>query len=159
MKASSIKDIKLALDNADRKELLDIALRLIKFRKENKELVTYLLFEATDETGYVIQVKDTLDLQFAEVNRTNIYIAKKNLRKIIRTANKFIKYSNEATTEIEILSYLAQAIKELNLPLKKNVALANLFTSLLKKIDKRIGSLHEDLQFDFKGLIDELRSF
>jgi hypothetical protein len=158
MKASSVKEIKNTLESASHAELLALAMRLIKFKKENKELATYVLFEAGNETGYIIQVKDTLDLLFAEVNKTNLYFAKKNLRKILRTANKFIKYTEVTSTEVEILLYVAEAIKDLNLPMQKSAALLNLYNGLLKKIEKTMATLHEDLQYDYQRQLTELKA-
>ena len=54
-------------------------MRLTKFKKENKELLTYLLFEADDENGYVAGIKESLHLMFTEVNVKSLYITKKNI--------------------------------------------------------------------------------
>ncbi|MEO6406219.1 MAG: hypothetical protein ABIY51_02605 [Ferruginibacter sp.] len=158
MKASTVKEIKSALESSGHADLLQLCMRLIKFKKENKELATYVLFEAENETGYIIQVKDTLDLLFAEVNKTNLYFAKKNLRKITRTANRFIKYTEVATTEVDILLYVAEAMKDLNLPLHKSAALLNIFNGLLKKIEKVMSGLHEDLQYDYHRQLSTLKA-
>lgn len=149
MKAASVKEIKSALENVSSKELLDICIRLIKFKKENKELATYILFDETDEPGYVANVKASLDLLFDDVHKTNVYFAKKTLRKIVRVANKFIKYSNNATTEVEVLLFVAEKMRKINLEMSKSTALENIYLSLNKKINKAIMLLHEDLQYDY----------
>lgn len=149
MKAASVKEIKSALENVSPKELLDICIRLIKFKKENKELATYILFDETDEPGYVANVKASLDLLFDDVHKTNVYFAKKTLRKIVRVANKFIKYSNNATTEVEVLLFVAEKMRKINLEMSKSTALENIYLSLNKKINKAIMLLHEDLQYDY----------
>ena len=56
MKAASVKELKSALENIPPNQLLDICLRLVKFKKENKELATYILFDETDEAGYINNV-------------------------------------------------------------------------------------------------------
>ena len=149
MKAASVKEIKSALENVSPKELLDICIRLIKFKKENKELATYILFDETDEPGYVVNVKASLDLLFDDVHKTNVYFAKKTLRKIVRVANKFIKYSNNDTTEVEVLLFVAEKMRKINLEMSKSTALENIYLSLNKKINKAIMLLHEDLQYDY----------
>ena len=149
MKAASVKEIKSALENVSPKELLDICIRLIKFKKENKELATYILFDETDEPGYVANVKASLDLLFDDVHKTNVYFAKKTLRKIVRVANKFIKYSNNATTEVEVLLFVAEKMRKINLEMSKSTALENIYLNLNKKINKAIMLLHEDLQYDY----------
>jgi hypothetical protein len=87
---------------------------------------------------------------FDDVNRTNLYYAKKNLRKIVRHANKFIKYSGMDETEMEILLFLGRKIKELGLEMERSPALLNIYNGILKKTDKKINSLHEDLQYEFR---------
>jgi hypothetical protein len=156
MKAASVKEIKQELENISSSRLLELAMRLAKFKKENKELLTYLLFEAHDEQGYIAGIKESLHLMFTEVNVKSLYITKKNLRKIVRTANRFIKYSSDPITEVEILIYICEEINQLGIDLKKSTALQNIYTGLLKKIDKNIGLLHEDLQYDYLKEVKKL---
>jgi len=158
MKTASIKEIKDTLQDLGHPQLTEICLRLSKFKKENKELLTYLLFEAYDEPAYINNVKSTLDDMFAEVNKKNLYYAKKNIRKILRTANKYIRYSGNDITEPEILLYVALQIVALGLDIKKSQTLANLYNGILKKIDKSISSLHEDIQYDLLKLRQQLHS-
>ena len=61
MKIESIVTIKKELKHLSQEELLELCLRLGKFKKENKALLTYLLFESHDEDGYIESVKLTLD--------------------------------------------------------------------------------------------------
>lgn len=149
MNAASVKEIKTGLEQLTQKELVEACLRLVKFKKENKELLTYLLFEEANEAGYISNVKESLELLFEDVNRTNVYFAKKTLRKIVRTANKYIRYSKEPATETEILLFVAEKILSLNLNMKKNTALENIYLSVIKKIKKSVASMHEDLQYDY----------
>ena len=88
MKAATVKEIKTGLEEISPKELLSICLRLSKFKKENKELITYLLFEEQDEESYINSVKSEIDLAFETVNTTNLYFAKKNLRKIFSSVQR-----------------------------------------------------------------------
>lgn len=149
MNAASLKDIKVALENIPPNELLSICLRLAKFKKENKELVTYLLFDEADEPGYVASVKKSLALLFEDVNTSNLYFAKKTIRKIVRTANRYIRYSSQPTTEVEILLSVALQMQQLKIDFKKSTALHNIFLGLVKKIKKSVSSMHEDLQYDY----------
>lgn len=157
MKAASLKEIKTALEGTAPDELMKLCLRLIKFKKENKELLTYLLFEASDETGYVNSVNAALDELFEEVNTKSLYIAKKNLRKIIRLANRYIKYSDAETTEPDVLIHVCEKIKALNINLKRSTALLNLYQSLIKRINKAIAGMHEDIQYDYVKLVEGLK--
>jgi hypothetical protein len=156
MKAASSKEIKSALVEQSSTQLIDLCLRLARFKKENKELLTYLLFEEQDEEGYIISAKKLIDEGFETLNIQSAYIAKKNLRKIIRITNKFIKYSGIDTTEITLLIYVCRCIQESGLKLNNSVALKNIYLSLIKKIKTKISSMHEDLQYDFNKEIEDL---
>jgi hypothetical protein len=74
MKAVTIKDLKEELTNNTPKELRDLCLRLARFKKENKELLTYLLFESSDEAFYIEEVKKEVDEQFEIINRKSHYL-------------------------------------------------------------------------------------
>ena len=158
MKAASVKDIKNELENLPPNKLFAYCMRLAKFKKENKELLTYLLFEEHDENAYVEGIKAEINLLFEELNTKNLYFAKKNIRKIIRTVNKFIKYSEIHTTEVELTIYIISKIDASGLDMSKSVALTNIYKGLLKKVNKTISSLHEDLQYDFKRQLNQTNS-
>jgi hypothetical protein len=156
MKAASSKEIKSALIEQSPTQLIDLCLRLARFKKENKELLTYLLFEEQDEDGYIISAKKVINEGFETLNIQSVYIAKKNLRKIIRITNKFIKYSGIDTTEITLLIYVCRCIQESGLKLNNSIALKNIYLSLIKKIKTRISDMHEDLQYDINKEIEVL---
>ncbi|MEO8769851.1 MAG: hypothetical protein ABI402_07195 [Ferruginibacter sp.] len=156
MRAASLKDIKTELDLQPQQVLLGLCLRLAKFKKENKELLTYLLFEENNEAGYVESVKGEVDLAFLELNIKSVYIAKKNLRRILRSINRYIKYSSVKTTEATLLIYFCSKIKASGLQIDKSTALSNIYASQVKKIKTAIATLHEDLQYDFKKELEEI---
>ena len=156
MKTASVKEIKTELEGLPSAELLRICLRLTKFKKENKELLTYLLFESNNEAEYVKAVNEMLVGLFLTVNTKNLYLAKKTIRKIVRTANRYIKYSDSETTEPDILIFVCEGINDLQINLKKNTALLNLYAALLKRINKAVSAMHEDIQYDYLKLIERL---
>jgi hypothetical protein len=149
MKASTISEIKQELVNKPSPQLIELCLRLAKFKKENKELLTYLLFEAHDTHGYIQSLKDEMDVQFEEVNQSNVYFVKKTVRKILRIANKHIRYTGLSIVEIELLLYFCSKMTKLNVPITGNQQLMNIYQNQLKKIEKAIAGLHEDLQYDY----------
>ncbi len=61
MKAATINELKQELEHLSAAELKELCLRLAKFKKENKELLTYLLFEAHDTEAYSRSVKEEMD--------------------------------------------------------------------------------------------------
>ncbi|MEP7164429.1 MAG: hypothetical protein ABI741_07040 [Ferruginibacter sp.] len=157
MKAASIKEIKSALEELPPHELLPLILRLARFKKENKELITYLIFEANDEQSYIQSVKEAVDEQFSDINHSSLYFVKKSLRKILRLINRYTKYSDETQTGIELLIYFCKRIKELGIPVKKSTALVNLYDGQVKKIRKEINTMHEDLQYDYLKELETLQ--
>jgi hypothetical protein len=156
MKASTINELKLELTNTPESVLIDLCLRLARFKKENKELLTYLLFESHDTSAYIESVKKEMGLQFTEINKSNVYFVKKTLRKILRTANKHIRYSGLPIVEIELLIYFCESMKELGVSIEKNQVLLNIYQNQVKKINKAMAGLHEDLQYDYQKAISEL---
>ncbi len=149
MKASTISELKQELVTLPAPQLAELCLRLAKFKKENKELLTYLLFEAHDTTAYIESVKQELGAQFEAMNQSNVYLIKKTLRKILRITNKYIRYSGLPVVEIELLLYFLSKMTELNVSIKSNQLLLNMYNNQLKKAEQAIAGLHEDLQYDY----------
>jgi hypothetical protein len=156
MKAATISEMKKDLSSLPSKELLYLMLKLAKYKKENKELLSYLLYESGDEKSYIAGIKEEMDLQFNEVNYASIFYAKKTFRKILRTANKYIRYSGLKTTEIEVLMYYCKNLKASKIPIHKSPQMINLYQRQLDKIIKTINGLHEDLQFDYQEELENL---
>ena len=156
MKASTINELKSELTNIPAPKLIDLCLRLARFKKENKELLTYLLFESHDIPAYIEGVKKEMALQFEDINKSNVYFIKKTLRKILRTANKHIRYSGLPIVQIELLLYFCESMKELGVSINKNQVLLNIYQNQVKKINKAMTGLHEDLQYDYRKAISEL---
>lgn len=150
MKAASISVLKKELSLLPPKDVMEICMRLAKFKKENKELLSYQLFEANDEPNYIISVKSEIDAQFAEINRSTMYYIKKSIRKILRTTHKYIRYSGIRRTEVELLIYFCTKLKTSGIPINASTALSNLYQAQFQKIENALATLHEDLQYDYE---------
>lgn len=157
MKPASVNEIKQKLKETDKKELIEICQRLARFKKENKELLTFLLFEEDDLPNYIKNVKEEIDEGFLQVNTSNVYFAKKTIRKVLRLANKHIRYTGSKTMEAEILLHYLTNFKGLNLNWQKSTALTNLYKAQLKKINTAIATMHEDLQYDYQRQLERLK--
>lgn len=156
MKAASISEIKNELSTLGKTELLAVCMRLAKFKKDNKELLNYLLFEANDLDAYIAAVKEEMDEGFTTVHKNNLFFAKKTIRKVLRIANKHIKYTLSKQAEIEILFSFCQLLKKTGfLGSYKNV-LHNMYAQQVKKINLAVNSLHEDLQYDYREQVEAL---
>jgi len=157
MKAASLGELKHELLTRPQKEVFELCLRLAKFKKENKELLTFLLFEAGDLQSYIQNVKKEIDEQFSLINKTNLYFAKKSIRKILRTVNKFIKYAASKEAEVELLIYYCIKLQESGIALHKSAALTNLLNMQIKRIFKSMELLHEDLQYEYFKDLEKLK--
>ncbi len=157
MKAASLADIKKELSHLSQAQLIEVCLRVSKFKKINKELVNYLLFEAHDEEAYREKVKTIIDIRFAEMPLTNMFFSTKYLRKTLRLTKQYIQYSINKQTEIELLIYFCDRLLITPIKIKKYPAISNLLERLLEKIAKEIAKLHEDLQYDYSKELEKLR--
>jgi hypothetical protein len=157
MKAAGLTEIKKELNAVPPAQLVELCLRLAKFKKDNKELLSYLLFESHNLQAYIEAVKENMDTEFAaEPGRSHVYFIKKHLRKILRTTNKQIKYTGSKQAEIELLLYFCTKVKETGIKVNDSLALANLYQQQLKKIGKAISGQHEDLQYDYLRQLEKL---
>ncbi len=85
-----------------------------------------------------------------------MYFVKKTLRKIVRTAAKYIRYSGSETVEAEVLIYLCTRIKELGTTINSNTIISNIYKAQVKKIEKAVAAMHEDLQYDYVKQVKKL---
>jgi hypothetical protein len=156
MKSATVHEIKKELENLEPVQAQALCLRLARFKKENKELLTYLLFEAGNEQAYIEQVKRDTTEEFNQLSNLNVYYVKKSLRRILRLVNKQIKYSGLPETELALRLHFCQQIKESNLPIEKSTVLVNLHQQQLKKINLALAKLNEDLQYDYHTEIENI---
>ena len=156
MKPATIKDIKSALSTLSHEELTIICVKMAAFDKGNKELLTYLLFEADDQAMFIKNVKEEMDHQFAQAS-SNIYFAKKTYRKILRIVNNYIRFSKTKTTEVELLIYFCKCLSDSVGSVNHHPVISNMYERQLVKIEKALSTLHEDLQYDYGQALEELR--
>lgn len=156
MKAASIVEIKKVLKTLDEDQLMACCLRMAKFKKDNKELLTYLLFEEKDEQSYIELIKEEIELEFDEINSNHIYYAKKGIRKILRNITKYIRYSGKKQTEVEILICFCETLRDSGIRFRSSNALYNLYETQIRKIKKALDTLHEDLRYDYQDAVDRL---
>jgi hypothetical protein len=156
MSTATISEIKKAFTTLTHEEISKICLILAKYKNENKELISYLVFEADDPALFLKKAKIEIDRQFSLMSNTNVYLAKKNIRKILQTVNRYIKFNASKQMEVELLIYFCQSIKDSGLPFRKHPVTENIYLRQLAKIDKALKTLHEDLQYDYGLIVKEL---
>lgn len=149
MKPASIGIIKKELNHKSSDELEQLVLRLAKYKVENKELLSYLLFDVDDEDRFIENVKKELDKLFTEINTSNFYYIKKGIRRILRILKRHIRYSQNKETEVELLIYFCEKLINFNPSIKTNKAMVFLYEKQKELIVRRISLLHEDLQYDY----------
>lgn len=156
METASISVIKKELKNLPPEELQTIVNRLAKYKKENKELLSYLLFEAYNEQTFIQSVKEEIDEQFLSLNQSSFYLAKKTIRKVLKTTNKYIRFSGIKETEIQLLIYFCQKLKASQISYKSSRVIFNLYINQIKRINKVLSMLHEDIQYDYREEVENL---
>ncbi|HVW94906.1 MAG TPA: hypothetical protein VHA56_02975 [Mucilaginibacter sp.] len=150
-----LQDIKKELQHLRADQINDLCLRLARYKKENKELLAYLLFEADDEQAFIEKVKAEVGFMFSQLP-SHSYTASKSLRKILRLISKYCKFMASKTGEIELqLNFCDNYLQYVN----RNTSykpLRMLLVRQIQKINLGIRRLHEDLQSDYGHNYDNL---
>ncbi len=155
MQTTTLLQQKKELAKLEKKDLVDLCIRLAKYKKENKELLNYLLYDAYDPLQYAEQVKFFLEIEFSALQK-NYYYSTKSLRKILRQIIKNIKYTGSKQVEIELLIWFCTNFLNFADTRTSHKPLQGILTRQLDKIIKLIPKLHEDLQFDYQTEFDKL---
>jgi hypothetical protein len=156
MQTATLAEIRRELKMRSPREVTEICLRLARFKKDNKELMTYLLFEAQNEQAYIIGVKQEMDRMMSEINPRHLYYAKKSLRKMLRQLNKYIRYSGDKRTHVELLIHFCEILGKSDIPIERSTVIRNIYERQKVKIEKTIASLHDDLQADYISELERL---
>lgn len=158
MKPATITELKKELKYRSQEQLVDYCLTMARFKLESKELLTYLVFESENEATYIESVKSYITSSFQEVNTLSYHYIKKSVRKILRQVKRFIRYSKKKETEAELLIFFCKELGEMRPSYKRNTVLTNTYNKQLELAQKAIAKIHEDLQYDFNLMIEELES-
>ncbi|MDP1799982.1 MAG: hypothetical protein Q8L81_01425 [Bacteroidota bacterium] len=157
MKAAGLSDIKKELEFLEPKKLLELCIALAKYKKDNKEYLGFLLFEEHDKTQFIKEVKLEIDEHFELLKlQSNLYYAKKSLRKLLRIITKYTKYVDDKGLSAEMYIYFCAKLKNSGIPYHKSQMLVNLMEQQLKKINTLITTLHPDLQNDFLNDLEKI---
>ena len=156
LKALTLKKIKDELEYRSSKDLVELCLQLAKFKKENKELLTYLLFEAHNEEMYVESVKEYMDTLFEKMNTKSFFYIRKTVRKILKITKKYIRYSKKKETETQLLLHFCDQLKKIRPSISKSPRLQNMYDRQIVMITKAIQTLHEDLQYEYQLELNDL---
>jgi hypothetical protein len=155
MKAYSSNEIKSELAALPPKKIIELCMRLVRFKKENKELLSFLLFNSHDEPAYVAAIKEEIDEEFETLPKPNWYHTKKGLRKVLRLIGKYSKYTNNKESEVELRLHFCKHLQSHPGYLRQQ-AIATIYKQQQKKIGALIDIVHEDLQYDYRKQLEEM---
>ena len=155
MDTASIKQLKDTLSTLGREELTRLLLRIVKFKKENKELLTFLLFEADDLDAYVYEISLEIKDEFENYRLKTAYYKRKGCRRILRMLKKYIKYAADKEVEVRLLLAYVAILAESKTFITDRVIQKIAFRQLLLA-EKSIVKLHEDLQYEYRLEFKEL---
>jgi len=156
MKPATITEIKKELKHCSQEQLVEYCLAMARFKKESKELLTYLMFESENESIYIESVKSYINSSFKVINTMNYHFIKKTVRKILRQTKRNIRYSKKKETEAELLIFFCKELGQMRPYYKRNKVLVNMYNKQLELAQKAIAKLHPDLQYDFDLMIQDL---
>ncbi len=153
---NTISTLKKELQNLPREVLIEHCLRMAKYKKDNKELLNYLLFESDDEQNYIQQIKREIEKEFTTINTTTFYYIKKSIRRIHRIITKYIRHSGKKETEVELLIFFCQQMRFSGISFKASKVMVNLYERQLKAIHKSLSALHADIRIDYESELEEV---
>ena len=145
MKAVTISQLRKKVVKVGQADLLDVGVRIGKFKVGRKEQLTYWWMKADDEISYANDLCSEIDQHLDTPGR----IHKKTLRKVVRWMDKSLRFSGDKETELQVRIHFCRRIKDKRISFGNCRVSANMYATQLKKIDKVIDKVHPDLQFDF----------
>ncbi len=148
-------DLKKELQQLSNPEIITLCLRLARFKKENKELITYLLFKADNPDAFVREYKEEMDGQFKQIGNKG-YFAVKTLRKIASQMNNQIRYAGLEVVKTELLLHFCSNYIHFVDLYTNYKPLRNVFYRYAEKAKASIEKLHEDLRHDYGNLYNEM---
>ncbi|MBK8054629.1 MAG: hypothetical protein IPK35_15530 [Saprospiraceae bacterium] len=156
MKAATLHQIKKELETIAPQKLMTLTLRLIKFKTENKELISYLLFDDFDQAGYISDIKYEVTESLSNLKNFSPYLVKKALRKALKLITRYSKYMGSKDAEAELLIHFCKHIHKEGINKHTHKAVLNIYLNTLIKVQKLIPLVHHELQNDFQEEISRL---
>lgn len=154
MDSPKLSNIRKEINELPKEILAEYCLKIAKYKTENKEFFNYLLFYSDNTAGYINEVKMIIDEGFDSLTYSD-YNSTKVLRKLTRLMNKHIKFIAEKPSEIELALYFCSQFIDKGSPKTSHKPLIGLLFRQLKRIERIIPKLNEDLQFDYQNEFDE----
>ena len=143
-----LQDIKKELQHLSGLQIAELCLRLARYKKENKELLAYLLFEAGNEQAFIEKIKAEVGFMFSQLPSQS-YVAAKYIRKILRLMSKYNKFIGSKQAEIDLLLNFCYNYLQYTDRKTSYKPLRLILTRQVLKIQTLVNKLDEDLQLDY----------
>src|ERR1700733_13095324 len=143
-----LQDIKKELQHLSSLQIADLCLRLSRYKKENKELLTYLLFEADNEQGFIEKIKAEVGFMFSQLPSQS-YAAAKYIRKILRLIAKYNKFIGSKPAEIDLFLNFCYNYLQYTDRRSSYKPMRLILTRQVQKVQALVAKLDEDLQMDY----------
>jgi hypothetical protein len=156
MKPATLPQLQKELSHMSQQELLSICIKLAKYKKENKELLNFLIYGAHDRKEYFSGVKESLEESFSQINRSSAYTTKKGLQKMVRLITKHVRQSASLQTELELRLWFCMRIRQARINLDASQVTSNLFYREIERIKVVAAKLHEDVRADYASELSKL---
>lgn len=153
----SLKNIKDELKQFSQEELLEFTARIIRSKKENKELAAYILFEQDREDEYAQKLIDHLNAELEDINYSRPFIAKKSIRRVNRLSNRYLKYSGNTETALKVTIFLAEKVTAKSRQHRLMRHTEKIIEQYLTKYNKLLSGMHEDLQYDYQNVLNDFK--
>ena len=151
----SLQEQKKELQQLSKTELEAICLRFARFKKENKELLEFVLFHQGDPQAYADALKKDLEEVFKSLTGANYADAKK-LRKITKALNKHSKYMQNPALEADLWIWFCYAYCDSMAAKSTAQVIRNFFVKAVLKVEKIQSKVHEDLAFDIAQELEKI---
>lgn len=156
MKFPSLAQLKKELKLLNEQELQELIVDLSKFSRDNKAYLFFKLNEVQQPNLFVEMVQEELENEFLNSRSDHYYYAKKSAQKIRRKMNKLLKLSKDKSQQVDVILYFCERLKEEGFLRHNSTVLDNLYQVQLRKAQKLVDGLHEDLQYDYRLQLEEL---
>ncbi|WP_100626949.1 hypothetical protein [Algoriphagus formosus] len=156
MKFPSLSQLKKELAYHSEKELIELIVELSKFSRDNKAYLFFKLHEKDHPGLFLEMAKEELELEFQKANTQHGYYAKKSAQAIRRKMNKLLKLNKKKEDQAELILFFCERLKANGYLAHRHPVIQNLYEIQIRKAEKLISGLHEDLQYDFQEKMREL---
>lgn len=150
-----LSDLKKELLELSKPELIQLCLRVAKLKRENKELLAYLIYDVDDPLFYAQKLKPEIKEVFNQPFQHAYYLTK-SIRKAMRLITKYYRFTSNKQGETELLIYLVEEFHQSWRYEYRYQALGKIIFRCLEKAQSNLKKIEEDFKADFEQPISEL---